>query len=325
MRRAALALPLTALLLLSGCSADDDKASMDSGAAAVTSAPDGPPAAASPADPGSNLSPQDEDEAKEGGPKTGGTVISGRVQPAGDQIIKNARVSVAATDVDAARDKAVAFAKGAGGDVSSEQRSGTEDARTATIVFRVPPSDFDSLVTSLGTLGTVLDSTTETQDVTGEVADLRGRIGAAKDSAAKIRELIGKATAISDIVTLEREYQARDAEIQSMTAQLTALEDRAGRSTVTLSLSVRSKVVAEAKDDEASGFLDGLAAGWSAFTGATVVALTVLGALLPFLVLTTVALAVWLAYRRRRLARPLAAPAPSPYATAGTGAGAPPS
>jgi hypothetical protein len=317
MRRAALALPLTALLLLSACGGDDNdsKASMDRAAPAATSAPAS----------GNELGSEDEAGAKEGRPKNG-KVISGRVQPAGDQIIKNARLAVAVTNVDAARDKAVGVAKGAGGDVSSEQRSGAEDARTATIVFRVPPSDFDSLVTELGKLGTVLDSTTETQDVTGEVADLRGRIGAAKDSAAKIRELIGKATAIGDIVTLEREYQARDAEIQSMTAQLTALEDRAGRSSVTLSLSVLTKaVIAEAKNDKASGFLDGLEAGWSAFTAATVVTLTVLGALLPFLVLAAIALAGWLASRRRRRARPVAPPpAPSYYATAGTGAGAPP-
>jgi hypothetical protein len=155
------------------------------------------------------------------------------VQPAETRSSRTRGSPWRCTNVDAARDKAVGVAKGAGGDVSSEQRSGAENARTTTIVFRVPPSDFDSLVTELGKLGTVLDSTTETQDVTGEVADLRGRIGAAKDSAAKIRELIGKATAISDIVTLEREYQARDAEIQSMTASSprsrTARADRRSR------------------------------------------------------------------------------------------------
>jgi hypothetical protein len=51
---------------------------------------------------------------------------------------------------------------------------------------------------------------------------------------------------------------------------------------------------------EDTGFLAGLRAGWSAFTGALVVGLTVIGAVLPFLVvLGAIGLLVWW-WRRRR-------------------------
>ena len=58
---------------------------------------------------------------------------------------------------------------------------------------------------------------------------------------------------------------------------------------------------APAPEQEKTGFLAGLAAGWDAFTGAMVVALTVLGAIVPFLlVLAPIALVVWLIARRSR-------------------------
>jgi hypothetical protein len=53
--------------------------------------------------------------------------------------------------------------------------------------------------------------------------------------------------------------------------------------------------------EEATGFLAGLKAGWSSFTGFIAGALTVVGALIPWLlVLGPVALVVWLVVRRRR-------------------------
>jgi hypothetical protein len=295
MRRIALAVPLTALLLLAGCSADDQKASPTSadhgantlkegaGSAGERDAPPEPAAAGA--------------EGKDGQPST---IVNARVRTAREHIIKNAFLRIEAADVDRARNEAVALAQAAGGDVASEERSGTDDERSATLVLRVPPEDFDALVTNLGKLGKVLDTRTETQDVTGQVADIEGRIKAAQDSAAQIRKLINRANAISDIVALEREYQARDAEIQSMSAQLASLKDRAGRSTVTLTVVQPPKKAAVDKDEEIAGFVGGLKAGWNAFVMTVTVLLTVVGVLLPFLAVVAVGLAIWLPIRRRR-------------------------
>ncbi|MGD9955404.1 MAG: DUF4349 domain-containing protein, partial [Candidatus Nanopelagicales bacterium] len=66
---------------------------------------------------------------------------------------------------------------------------------------------------------------------------------------------------------------------------------------------------APAPVEASTGFVAGLKAGWDAFTGAMVVALTVLGALVPFLiVLVPVGLLAWWLVRRNR--RTDAVPAP---------------
>jgi hypothetical protein len=302
MRRTAVVVPLAALLLVAGCSGDD--ARKDSTAAA-------PPAGA-----GADEFPEGSDGggAPAAGPaqaKGGNTVINARVTVSREHIIKNAFLTIETADVDRARNEAVALAQAAGGDVSSEQRSGTDEGRSATLVLRVPPEQFDSYVTNLNKLGKVLDTRTETEDVTGQVADVEGRISAAQDSVRQIRKLIDRARAISDIVTLEREFQARDAEIQSMSAQLASLKDRAGRSTVTLTIATPEKA-ADADKDEVVGFVGGLKAGWKTFVSAVTLLLTALGALLPFLALAGIGLAGWRAIRRRRPR--IATPAPAPPA-----------
>ena len=77
-----------------------------------------------------------------------------------------------------------------------------------------------------------------------------------------------------------------------------ALADQTAQATVTVRLVAEGAPVEE---EEATGFLAGLSKGWDAFTGAAVVALTVLGAMEPFLiVLVPLALLVWWLVRRGR-------------------------
>lgn len=325
-------------LLLTGaaaCSSDDEDSAATSYDAVATAAA----ATSAAAETGGfgdaqNVAPGPDDAAKGGGQAPAvaasesapagappSTVVRGAVTGAREDIIKNAAVSIETEDVNKARNDAVSRAQAVDADISSELRAGVGETASATIIFRVLPADFDSLVTNLSALGTVVESKTTTEDVTGQVADIQGRIEAAQDSAEKIRALIARADKIADLVTLEREYQARDAEIQSMSSQLASLKDRAGRSTVTLSIgpvTERSKAVVQqaVEEEEVAGFMGGLRQGWDAFVGTTVVAATVVGALLPFAVVLAIGAVVWLAVRRRR-PRKIAAPAEpaTPYAT----------
>ena len=252
--------------------------------------------------------------------KAGSTpIVRGRVATSPEDIIKNAAISIEVKDVDKARNDAVGQAKGLGADLASEARAGTGEKKSATLVFRVPPTEFDNLVTAVGELGgEVTGSKTTTEDVTGQVADIKGRLGAAQDSAVKIRALIQRAEKITDIIALEREYESRDADIQSMASQLAALKDRADRSTVTLSIgraTEKPKPPAKPKKRQ-TGFVGGLKSGWDAFSATTVVLATAAGALLPFLVVVAIGLIGWWIVRRRRGAFvSSASETATPYAT----------
>ena len=76
------------------------------------------------------------------------------------------------------------------------------------------------------------------------------------------------------------------------------LDDSVDLSTVTVTFTATEEVVLPADDN--LGFLPGLQAGWRGLQSATAVALTIIGGLLPFTVLTLlIAVPLWLLLRRR--------------------------
>lgn len=187
----------------------------------------------------------------------------------------------------------------------SQVPAGYESSSTT---LRLDNDKVDALLRDVAALGTVEASSRSSADVTAEVADIDARVRNAQASLARVRALMSRATSIGDIVALEGELSRRQADLEALQARQRTLADQTAQATVTVRLYGAD---APAPEDEQTGFLAGLSAGWSAFTGALVVALTVLGALLPFLlVLAPVGLVVWLAVRRSRRT-PAAAPTPA--------------
>ncbi len=167
---------------------------------------------------------------------------------------------------------------------------------SSTTTLRVDNDEVDALIRDLSALGTVEASYRTTEDVSAQVADVDARLKTAEASLARVRALMDKAVTIADVVTLEAELSRRQADLESLQAQQRVFADQTAQATVTVRLvDEQAPVVTE---DE-TGFVAGLKAGWNAFTGAAVVALTVVGALIPFLiVLVPLALLVWWLVRR---------------------------
>ena len=169
---------------------------------------------------------------------------------------------------------------------------------SSTTTLRLDNDKVDALLRDVATLGTVESSARSSADVTAEVADVEARLRTAQASLVRVRALMGKATSIGDIVALEGELSRRQADLEAMQARQRTLADQTAQATVTVRLYGDD---APAPMQEQSGFLAGLTAGWAAFTGALVVALTVVGAVLPFVILLgPLALLVWVGVRRSR-------------------------
>lgn len=169
---------------------------------------------------------------------------------------------------------------------------------SSTTTLRVDNSEVDALIRDLSALGTVEASYRTSEDVTSQVADVDARLRTAAASLTRVRALMDKAVTIADVVTLEAELSRRQADLESLQAQQRVLADQTAQATVTVRLVDQQAPVVSEKE---TGFVAGLAAGWAAFTGAMVVALTVIGALVPFLlVLVPIALLVWWLVRRSR-------------------------
>jgi hypothetical protein len=227
-----------------------------------------------------------------------------RLAPANRSLIFTGTVTVRVSNVDDAATTAGQRATAAGGFVAGEDRTDDRDRSQATLTLRVPSERFSTVVDQVAAIGTAESRKLSTEDVTDQMVDLDARIRTGEASVARVRDLMGKATTITEIVSLESELARREADLESLKTRKAKLDDSTTLSTITLTLLGPAAAV-PAK----SGFLAGLGAGWRAFVVSMQVLLTVLGAVLPWLVLfgvPAIALLLYLRRMRRRAPEPTA-------------------
>lgn len=178
------------------------------------------------------------------------------------------------------------------------------------LVIRVPVAEFADTMAELEDAGELVASSSTSEDVTTQVIDTQVRIRAQEKSLERVEILLARAQSIRDIIAIEAQLTRRQADLDSLKQQMAWLEDQTSMSTITVQLSTTPQD--KPADEDESGFLAGLQAGWDGLTSFAVGAATVLGALLPFaLVLAVVGLPVWLLVRRslhRRRPAPDAGP-----------------
>ncbi|MEU8236980.1 DUF4349 domain-containing protein [Actinoplanes missouriensis] len=222
-------------------------------------------------------------------------------------IIYTGSITVRVEDVTTAAARATGIASAAGGFVGGDERHSGDGADTANLTLRIPAAKFSSVVDQLAGLGTEETRGINTEDVTEEVVDLDARISVQKARVESGKKLLARANSLDDLVMLEREVATREADLASLEAKKRRLADLTALSTITVVLLDPDAAVSD-PDDEPPGFLAGLSGGWDALKASLAVLLTVLGVLLPWLLVVgvPVAAAVYAIrrYRRRQLPPP---------------------
>ncbi|GLW96646.1 DUF4349 domain-containing protein [Microtetraspora sp. NBRC 16547] len=223
-------------------------------------------------------------------------------------VIYTAQLTVRVKDVTAAADQAKQIVTGAGGYVSEERSNSYSKRDEAVIAFKIPPAGYPDVLARLSRdLGKRESLNQGAQDVTEEVADVASRVKSAESALGQFRTLLSKAQKIGEILEIEREISSREAELEALQARQKALAAQTGMATVTLNLAGPAATPPKPKPKKTSGFLAGLDAGWTALVTAVGIGLTVLGVLLPWLVLAAIlGLPFYLVRRRagtRRTAR----------------------
>lgn len=216
-------------------------------------------------------------------------------------LVRSAELTVEVADPAAGVRDVRAAATAAGGFVAQE-RSGAD---SGWMVLRVPADALDRLAEQVATFGTVTDRSTAVVDATEEVVDLDARVASQQASVARVRALLAGATSIGDVVAIESELARREADLDSLTARLTALRDQVAFATLTVDLRGPAAGVDDG-DPAPVGFLEGLGAGWAGLLALGAGTGAVLGFVLPFVpVLLVLGGAAWLVtrgVRRRRAA-----------------------
>lgn len=276
-------------LILAGCSAgSNDSSSSDAGAPQAAAPPDNKAAAGQPQAPAQDVPAEAPDLS-----------VDQR------SIVYTGSITIRVDDVNQAAARATGLVAGAGGFVGGDKRDISASSSTATLVLRVPADGFQTVVDALAKqLGHEESRGISTEDVTEQTLDLDARIKVQQARVDSGRTLLASAKSLNDLVMLEKEVASRESDLASLQAKKNHLADLTALSTITVVLLGPDAQVVP-PDPGPPGFLAGLSGGWHALLASLGVVLTVLGALLPWLVVigAPVWALIW-AFRRWRRRRP---------------------
>ncbi|MBR7742444.1 DUF4349 domain-containing protein [Phycicoccus sp. BSK3Z-2] len=236
------------------------------------------------------------------------------------RLARRADISLAVDDVARAASRLRAVASAADGLVTNEEVSSdpvdpastTRPTGWGTVTISVPADRLDATLDEVAGVGTVLSRSTSTDDVTAQYVDTESRVASMQESVSRVRGLLADASDLSDVVQLEAELSRRQADLEAYQSTLAALRDRVTLAPITVQLTTDADVLPQEEDP--TGFLAGLASGWSAFTTSVTLLLTLAGALLPFAVAAALVLVPAGLWWRRRHPVPAATTPPAPTA-----------
>lgn len=217
-------------------------------------------------------------------------------------VIATGTVDLRSSDIARVRDRIVALTDRLGGFLADEDTSTDTSgrARQSHLELRVPSAGFDTAMSRVGELGTLVRAKRSAKDVTTQVIDVDQRVRAQRIGLDRLETLLGRAGKLSDVLAVEQQITQRRGELDSLRSQQAYLRSQTSLATISVHL---ERSAPAAGHQTRTGFGYGLAKGWHGLTRVTVGAVTALGALLPFAVVLLVLAAPVALIRRRRPAR----------------------
>jgi len=154
------------------------------------------------------------------------------------QIARSADLTVAVSSLSEALSNAEQATTAAGGTIEHTE---TSEESSAWLALRVPAPALDGVLSSLSELGNVQRRSVSARDVTDEYADLDLRLENNRAFRTRLRELLSQAKTVEEILSVEKELNRLQSEIESQEAQFQRLQSEVAMSQVSLRL-VRERV-----------------------------------------------------------------------------------
>ena len=137
-----------------------------------------------------------------------------------------------------------------------------KSSRYASFVFRIPADKLDEFLKKAGENGRITRQNESQLNVTLEYVDVQSRINAYTTERDTLLELLKKADALQDVLSVQERLADVNYQIENYTSQLRVLENRVSYSTVSLDLWEVERV---SEDDSSLGgeIKNALAENWS--------------------------------------------------------------
>ena len=174
-------------------------------------------------------------------------------------------------------------------DSSQYKNPGSEDSLSANLTIRVPSANLEKALEAFKGLGDVESSSISATDVTMQKVDLDARIAALNTSVERFKQLISSATNTSDLIAAETALAERQAELDSLTAQLKYLSEQVDMSVIYLALLPNDSFSAI----KPIGFFAGIEKGFVALLNAAANLTSILGYFIPWIIAILVIVAIF--------------------------------
>ena len=160
------------------------------------------------------------------------------VQTADRMVVMESSLSLVVKNVRDSSDKAIEYAKSIGGYMVSSSLSQPDEAPYAYVVLRIPVEDLKKATDFFRSLSIKVSSENLIgTDVTDQYVDLEARLATLNKTKVKFEEIMGKATIVQDILTVQRELISLQDQIDSIKGQQQYLEKTAELAKISLNLS----------------------------------------------------------------------------------------
>jgi hypothetical protein len=214
-------------------------------------------------------------------------------------LIFTGTLTIRVPKVDAAAMLVYRLASRAGGFISDDERNGDKTHYTAKLTLKVPSSHVSSVLGALAALGAPVSRQQSARDVTEELVNLNAWIRIGRRSVDRLRALLDQAKSTRNLASLESELSRREAALESLRLRRIELHSLIALPIITVELLQKN-----APKRTRTGFRAGLVASWHAVTVSVQALVTVIGAMLPWLlalaILTILTLLIMRQARRTR-------------------------
>ncbi|ABE53000.1 DUF4349 domain-containing protein [Methanococcoides burtonii] len=179
------------------------------------------------------------------------------------KVITTSSVSIEVKDTTETLDGISDIADEFNGYVSSSSaytRYGDDDGMYGSITIRVPSSELEKVLDSIGDLGKVTSESTSASDVTEEYIDVNARLSNLEKQEKRLGEILEMSTTVEEILDVEKELVRVRGEIESLTGRLNYLNDRIDLATINVDVSEPRNIthswgLRDALSDSVRGFI----------------------------------------------------------------------
>jgi hypothetical protein len=217
-------------------------------------------------------------------------------EPADRQVIVTGTVNLKVKEPKEVAQRLSTYIESIGGRVDERTQNNDSGGGSAFLKVRVPSGKVTGTIDHLKTYGTVEDVSLENSDVTSQATDLAARIKALRLSIARLETIMSNAKTSTQLIQAESALTKRQAELDGLEAQQTALIGQVQLSTLSIDLSQKTK----ADKVSPGGFHGGLVDGWNALVSTVNHIVKVIGVLLPWAAIVAALYGAYVLVTRRR-------------------------